>query len=360
MKVVHKEKNTSYKIIFSNEIKEYINVQSKKYNKVALITDKNIWKHYKKILQNKNILNIVINPGEKSKSIKIKNNIEDLLLKNSFNRASLIIGVGGGVIGDLVGFTASTFMRGVDLVHIPTSLVAIVDSSIGGKTAIDNKYGKNLIGTFYNPKEIIVNLEFLQSLPNKEIRQGMAEIIKYSIIDDKRLFDTLCKINKNFLGNKKNTIRDIIRKCMEIKIKTVQNDYRESDLRMILNFGHTIGHGLEKLFDYKKSHGDCIGLGMLVEARLGNKMKILLKDDYQKIKDVLIRYNLLNLKFSKSDIEKLLNNMRMDKKNHDNKITFSLPKNIGKMSKTKNKYSIKVDDKKISDTLYEIINEIKN
>ena len=223
MKVEHLEDKSSYNIRFTNKIKESIKSLSKKYKKVAIVTDKNIWSIYSGTLKNKDVLNILIRPGEKSKSILVKNYIEENLLENNFNRKSVIIGVGGGVIGDLVGFTASTFMRGIDLIHIPTTLVSIVDSSIGGKTAIDNKYGKNLIGTFYNPKEILIDLNFLSSLPSKEIRQGMAEIIKYSIIDNKQLFKTLKTINTNLLSNNKSIIQRIIKTCMQIKIKTIKS-----------------------------------------------------------------------------------------------------------------------------------------
>ena len=266
MKVINEAVKSSYTIKFSKNIKDFLDKQKRSYTKIAIVSDTNIWALYRKTISSNSLLNINIKPGEKSKSIETKNHIEEELLKNKFNRKSLIIAIGGGVVGDLSGYTASTFMRGIDLVHIPTSLVAIVDSSIGGKTAIDNKYGKNLIGTFYNPKEIIINMDFLLSLPKKEIRQGMAEIIKYSIIDDEELFSLLGTINKNFLSNKKNIIMKIIKKCIQIKVKTIKEDFKEGDKRMILNFGHTVGHAIEKLYNYSKSHGDCIGLGMLVEA----------------------------------------------------------------------------------------------
>ena len=360
MKVLHTEKKSSYKIIFSNKIKPYINKQLKDYQKVALVTDTNIWKHYKNILPSKNLLNVVIKPGEESKSIQTKNYIEQMLFKNNFNRNSLVIALGGGVIGDLVGYTASTFMRGVDLIHIPTSLIAIVDSSIGGKTAIDNKFGKNLIGTFYNPKEIIINLDFLESLPNKEVRQGMAEVIKYSIINSKSLFAKLNKIDKKFLKNKRTIISQIIKECIKIKISTVQDDFRENDKRMILNFGHTVGHSLEKFYKYKKSHGDCIGLGMLVEAKIANELNFLSSKEYMDIRKLLFDHKLINLKIEKSDIRKLLKNMKLDKKNRSNLITFALPKSIGSMMKINGKHAIQIKNKIIENSLNKVINEIKD
>jgi 3-dehydroquinate synthase len=360
MKVQHKDTRSSYEILFTSRIKESIGSLSKNYNKIAVVTDTNIWSIYSKSLKGKKILNILVKPGEKSKSIKIKNEIEEKLLENNFNRKSLIVAVGGGVIGDLVGFTASTFMRGIDLVHIPTSLVAIVDSSIGGKTAIDNRFGKNLIGTFYNPKEILVDLNFLSSLSNKEIRQGMAEIIKYSIIDNEKLFKTLESINTSLLSNKKSIIERIIKTCMEIKIRTIKEDFKEGDKRMILNFGHTVGHAFEKLFNYKKSHGDCIGLGMLIEAKISQEINQLSYKDYEKIKSMLQRFNLLNLKISKSSNKKLLSFMRLDKKNSSKKITFSIPERIGTIHKSMGKHSIEINDKIIEKAMNKVINEIKN
>ena len=360
MKVTNEAVKSSYTIRFSKNIKDFLDKQKRSYTKIAIVSDTNIWALYRKTISSNSLLNINIKPGEKSKSIETKNHIEEELLKNKFNRKSLIVAIGGGVVGDLSGYTASTFMRGIDLVHIPTSLVAIVDSSIGGKTAIDNKYGKNLIGTFYNPKEIIINMDFLLSLPKKEIRQGMAEIIKYSIIDDEELFSLLGTINKNFLSNKKNIIMKIIKKCIQIKVKTIKEDFKEGDKRMILNFGHTVGHAIEKLYNYSKSHGDCIGLGMLVEAKIAHDIKALSITNYSRIKELLLMHNLLKIKLNKSDTRQLLSFMRLDKKNSDKKITFSIPQNIGKMKTTKGKHSIQVNDKIILNALNKVIDEIKN
>ena len=360
MKVEHLEHKSSYNIRFTNKIKESIKSLSKKYKKVAIVTDKNIWSIYNDTLKNKDVLNILIRPGEKSKSIQVKNYIEENLFENNFNRKSIIIGVGGGVIGDLVGFTASTFMRGIDLIHIPTTLVSIIDSSIGGKTAIDNKYGKNLIGTFYNPKEILIDLNFLSSLPSKEIRQGMAEIIKYSIIDNKQLFKTLETINTNLLSNNKSIIQRIIKTCMQIKIKTIKADFREGDKRMILNFGHTVGHAIERLFNYKEAHGDCIGLGMLIESKTSQNINKITVKEYEEIKRILFRYNLLSLKINKTNTKKLISFMRLDKKNSTNNITFSVPKNIGNIYKNNGKHSIEISDIIIEKSINKVINEIKN
>ena len=251
MKVIHKETVSSYRITFSNKIQDFILKQKRKYNKITIVTDTKLKLENPAILKSsfarKNLAYKVIYQEDKIYKI-------EQLLKNNFNRKSLVIALGGGVIGDLAGFTASTFMRGIDLIHIPTSLVAVVDSSIGGKTAIDNEYGKNLIGTFYNPKEIIINLDFLNTLPEDEVRQGIAEIIKYSIIEDRKLFLVLQSMKSKFLNNPKKMVEQIIKKCIEIKVKTIQDDFKEGDKRMLMNFGaRRMGMLLSKCQRYYKS-----------------------------------------------------------------------------------------------------------
>jgi len=360
IKVFRRQQKSSYQIKFSEDFNNLINRNKKKYEKIAILTDTNIYGLYKNYFKNKNILVIKIKPGEKSKSYETKIYIEKFLFKNKFNRRSLLVAVGGGVIGDLGGFVASTFMRGIDLIHVPTSLVSIVDSSIGGKTGINNEFGKNLIGTFYNPKEIIINRNFLKTLPQKEIKQGLAEIIKYGIIGNKSLFSSLEKINKNFLRNSEIITNSIIVSCIRMKVKIVQEDFKENDKRMILNFGHTMGHALEKHFFYNKSHGDCIGLGMLIESRISYLIEKLSEDEYLRIKNILKRFELLNLKFSNSDITKLINYMKLDKKNKSNKITFALPSKIGSIKQENGLHSIEIPEKIITSAIREVLNEFKN
>ncbi|MEC9381768.1 MAG: 3-dehydroquinate synthase [Thermodesulfobacteriota bacterium] len=362
MEIIVNQKSTSnnYKIKFVEKLNRLFGIRITKYQKVAILTDNNLYKSYERYLKINNILLIKVSPGELSKSIETKVYIEDLLFKNGFNRKSLIIAFGGGVIGDLGGYVASTFMRGIDIIHVPTSLISIVDSAIGGKTGIDNKFGKNLIGTFYNPKEIIVNKNFLKTLPKKEIRQGLAEIIKYGIIQDKSLIRLLENIEVDFIKNTRRIQDEIIKKCINIKVKVVREDFKESNKRMILNFGHTIGHAIEKYYKYKKSHGDCIGIGMLIESKIATDIGILSEKDYSKIKNILLRFNLLSLKLKPTSSNKLIDNMKLDKKNKTNKITFVLPEAIGKIRKWSNSYSIEIPEKIIRKSVRNALNEIKN
>lgn len=353
MKIRNHIYKEEYKIEFDKDLGKYLSSINKKYYKISVITDENIYRIYKNIL-NKRYLNVIkIKPGEKSKSIENKVMIERKLLKLKFNRKSAIIALGGGVIGDLVGFVASTFLRGIDLIQIPTSLVAMVDSSIGGKTGINNDLGKNLIGTFYNPKSIIVNSSFLKTLPKSELRQGLAEIIKYGIIYDEKLFKLLERINTNFMENSEQIINKIIKNCISIKVKVVEEDFKETDKRSILNFGHTVGHGLEKLYSYKKSHGDCIGLGMAIEASIANKYFNLSDNNLNKIYTILNRFSLRFIKYSSAQIKTIIKHMELDKKNKTNKITFSLPDKIGSIMVNNKKHTIEVSKEKINSVLKE-------
>ena len=349
---IHKEE---YKIEFDKDLRKYLSNLNQQYYKISVITDENIYKIYKNILNKKYLNTIKIKPGEKSKSIENKIMIEEKLLKLKFNRKSVIVALGGGVVGDLVGFVASTFLRGIDLIQIPTSLVAMVDSSIGGKTGINNDLGKNLIGTFYNPKKIIVNSSFLKTLPESELRQGLAEIIKYGVIYDLRLFKLLEKININFTENSQQIINKIIKNCIAIKVKVVEEDFKETDKRSILNFGHTVGHGLEKLYSYKKSHGDCIGLGMAIEASIANKYFDLNDESLNKIYKILDRFALRSIRYSSTQIKSIIKYMELDKKNKTNKITFSLPNKIGSIMLNNKKHTIEVSKEKINAVLKEFL-----
>ena len=198
------------------------------------------------------------------------------LLKNNFNRSDLVIGVGGGITGDLTGFVASIFKRGINFINIPTTLLSQADAAIGGKTAVNSRYGKNLLGSFYQPKFVLNDTEFLKSLPRKEIICGYAEILKHSIIKDKKLFKWLKKNTQDlFLKRTEKLIYAIIKSC-KIKLSVVMKDVNEKGLRMILNFGHTFAHAIEVKNNYSNniSHGEAVLSGMILATRLSNLLKI--------------------------------------------------------------------------------------
>ena len=267
--------NSKYKIFITNkiipsiELNKYIN----KTSKVLIITDSGIPKKYIKALKvkikNARVYLHTIPQGEASKSFKIFQEIIKKLIRLNFSRTDIIIAFGGGVVGDISGFAASAFLRGIDYIQIPTTLLSLVDSSVGGKTAINTKHGKNLIGSFYNPLKVIIDLSFLETLPGREYKAGLAEIIKYGLIKNKKLLDYLfaneVKINDKALD----ALEYIIYESVKTKAKIVSMDEKESGLRAILNFGHTFGHAIEAHHNYKSFlHGEAVAIGMLIAAKL--------------------------------------------------------------------------------------------
>lgn len=300
---------------------------------VAVITDKNVDKFYgncvKASLESNGFKfnKFVIEPGEKSKSIGTLLEIYDKLLEFGITRGDLIIALGGGVVGDLAGFAASTFLRGVPYIQVPTTLLAQVDSSIGGKVAVDLPKGKNLIGSFYHPEEVFMDPEVLKTLDSRILHDGMGEVIKYGAIKDNELFNTLLKFkdDEELLNN----IEDIILKCCSIKRDIVERDEKDTGERMLLNFGHTIGHAAEKYFNFEKlTHGEAVSIGMYTMAKNGETLgktkdgtSDLLKTALEKYK---LPYDIQNL-----DKNKLIDFIKLDKKNTGNNISIILLKEIG-------------------------------
>ena len=236
--------------------------------KVTIITDSNVALLYlDKVLHclensDYEVNKIIIPAGESSKNISVLENIYLELSKSYISKSDLLISLGGGVVTDLCGFVASTYLRGIKCIHIPTSLIAQVDAAIGGKTAVNLSTGKNLVGSFYQPSSVLIDPELLATLPASEISSGMAEVIKYALIKNKTLFDKLYDYSGNVLSNK--FIDDVIFECVKIKKELVERDEFDGKERMLLNFGHTIGHAVEKYFNYSKySHGQAVSLGML-------------------------------------------------------------------------------------------------
>ncbi len=323
----------------------------------AIITDSKVKKLYgsrlKELLLKRisNVLLIDFPMGEKQKNRDIKARIEDSMFEAGFGRDSAIIALGGGVVGDIAGFVASTYTRGIPYIQVPTTLVACVDSSIGGKTAVDTKHGKNLVGTFYQPKRVYIDIDTLKTLEPKEIREGAAEIIKYAVIADERLFSVLEKdINKLFEFNE-GFLSEIIMRCCRIKARVIEEDEKETNLRKILNFGHTIGHSIEKLSDYKLSHGNAISIGMVLEGTIAVKLELWNKNDLTRLELLLRRAGLpTKIPFSVRTGE-LIENMKIDKKSRGGHIQMALPSAIGKMSRKNEEYSIRIDGAVIKSSL---------
>jgi len=310
-----------------------------KAKKIALIIDRNVPKKFitdlKKKLKNYNLLFLSFSANEKNKSLKIVNYYLNILQSKKFNRADLLIGVGGGITGDVTGFVASIFKRGINFINIPTTLLAQADSAIGGKTGVNSKYGKNLIGSFYQPKLVISDTSFINSLPKKEMICGFAEILKHSIIKDKKFFKWLNKNAQLVLSMQTKELNYAIKKSCEIKIYFVSQDINEKGLRMILNFGHTFAHAIEVKNNYKKgiTHGEAVLSGMILATKLSVVKKICSPKILGQIKNIYSE-NKIDFTFRKysdqNSIDKLIPYLKNDKKNNDNKINFILLKDIGR------------------------------
>ncbi|MDC0182709.1 3-dehydroquinate synthase [Nitrosomonadales bacterium] len=320
--------------------------------KVAIVTNETISPLYlQKISKtfkdiNKEIIPIILPDGEAFKNFETLNLIYDELLKNRANRQISLVALGGGVVGDITGFAAATFMRGVDFIQIPTTLLSQVDSSVGGKTGINHQLGKNMIGAFYQPKCVIADISLLATLPDNHLSAGLAEVIKYGLIRDFSFFEWLEKnINGIMKRDSKLLINAVICSCKN-KADIVESDEFESNIRAILNLGHTFGHAIETATGYGKwLHGEAIGIGMVMAAHLSEQMGWLKKEEYQRIKSLIVSSNLpINPpEISKKDF---LDLMQLDKKTKDDQINLVLQQGIGKAILTSD-----YDEEKLHNTL---------
>jgi 3-dehydroquinate synthase len=297
---------------------------------IYVITDSNVGRIYqdavrKKLGVLKNFKDLVIFPaGEASKTRREKDRLEDILLKQFAGRDSLILAMGGGVTGDLAGYVASSLHRGIPLIHIPTSLLAFVDSSIGGKVGINHPLGKNLIGSFSQPRAIFVDVSLLETLPTVEYQNGMAEVIKYAVILNSKLWKELEDNRKEILAKDLDIIQNVITRCIKIKIQVVEADEEESGYRSVLNFGHTIGHAIEQLAQYNIKHGYAISEGMVFAAGLSHKILNYAESNIKRLKQLLERYYLNFNNLKKYDPEIIWETICRDKKARQQTPRFTL------------------------------------
>lgn len=276
---------------------------------------------------------ITVPAGETSKSLKSVQACYDKLAAQRLERKSFIVALGGGVVGDLAGFVAATYLRGIAFVQVPTTLLAQVDSSVGGKVGVNLKAGKNLVGAFYQPKLVLCDLDTLKTLPAREYQAGLAEVIKYGIIYDAELFARLERDLAKLVRRHTGTLAEVIARCCEIKAEVVGQDETESGLRAILNFGHTIGHALEAISHYGKYlHGEAISIGQVAAARLSTELLGLSRRDADRIRLLLKKAGLpTGVKLSRAQISKLMGAMKLDKKVSAGEIKFVLARRIGRV-----------------------------
>ena len=356
IKLQVKTGNQKYPIFIGNNIlnklKKILKENLINFNQCLVIADKNVPKNLiDKILNTlpkKKIYLHYFNSSEKNKNQKSINNILSILLNKNFNRNDCVISVGGGITGDVSGFAASMFKRGLKFINIPTTLLSQVDSSIGGKTGINSKYGKNLIGAFYQPSLVVSDIIFLKSLPKREIICGYGEILKHAIIADKKFFTFLDINGFQILNLNSPIIEKTIFKSCSIKMKVVESDEKEMGIRKILNFGHTFAHAYEATLGYSKklNHGEAVILGIKTAAKFSLSNNILSTKEFDLIENHLNKLSLpgnINKFFSTKSLNKILSFMKKDKKNNTNKINLVLLKKIGSPI-----YKLNFDEKKIS------------
>ena len=301
-------------------------------HKIMIISDDIVYPIYGEALTARladwECYHIVLPHGEQTKDFQTLPQIYEAMAEAHFTRTDMIIALGGGVIGDLAGFAASTYMRGIKLVQIPTSLLAQVDSSVGGKVAVDLPQGKNLVGAFYQPKLVYMNLSVLHSLPGKQIVSGMGEIIKHGLIKDASYFEWLIAHEKEIWALDPEILEEMIYISCNIKRDVVERDPKEQGERALLNFGHTIGHAIEKLSDFSLYHGECVGLGIVAASYLSMQLGHISKEDFEKIQNALSLFK-LPTQMDGFNAEKVLSATKSDKKMVGNQVKFILLKEIG-------------------------------
>ena len=337
---VHLDKKTSssYEIYIGKDILDRMGLLLTKYNwagRYVIITDSTVstlhGARVQGVLREMDLKADMIDfpAGEASKDIQTSLRIVVQLMEMGADRTSALIALGGGVVGDITGFVASIYMRGIPYIQVPTTLLAQVDSSIGGKTGIDLSTGKNILGTFYQPKGVFIDLAFLKTLKSQELKNGLAEVVKYGIIDDPELFDILEAKAKDIRKCKLDLLREIVIRSCRIKKGVVEIDEQERGVRRILNFGHTIGHAIETESGYTIPHGDAISMGMTASTIISERMRYLPPEDRERIIALIRAMGLPQRIPKKLSPDGIFARMKGDKKKAGDVLNFVLMKKIG-------------------------------
>jgi len=300
-----------------------------------VISDRTVWKHHgRRILQAlapHPVFPYLVRPGETSKSLSNWKKVQEFLLHNGADRRSTVIAFGGGVVGDLAGFSASTYMRGLNFVQIPTTLLSQSDSSIGAKVAVNHPAAKNLIGSFYQPHLVITDPSLLSTLSSREFSAGLGEAIKYGVIEDPELFERLFRDVEGLLSYNREFLGDLIARCIRIKVRVVEEDERETGLRKILNFGHTIGHALEQATHYRRlRHGEAVAWGMLAAGWIAIRRGMWNPGEFEKLKSIIFRAGSL-YPLGTVTPGNVLEALKHDKKKTGKSLNFVLPERTGKV-----------------------------
>lgn len=329
--------NGNYSIFLNNKfgglIKELQKILDKN-RKICIVTDSNVEKYYGEELLNllkssyEQVFLFVFQAGEPQKNLSTVGNLYEFLIRKQFQRKDMLVALGGGVVGDLTGFTAATYLRGIDFIQVPTSLLAMVDSSIGGKTGVDYLHYKNMVGAFYQPRLVYANISTLETLPAVEYYAAMGEILKHGLIKDAAYFEWTINHIIEIYEKDTSVLEKLVQKSMQIKRDVVEEDPKEQGLRAILNFGHTIGHAIESLMGFRMLHGECVALGMQAAAYISWKRNMIEKEDFFEIRDMFVGFH-LPIVLDELKSEDILQVMKNDKKADAGSIKFILLDGIG-------------------------------
>ena len=357
--IVNYESKPAYSILLKKDftgLKEALLNLGLQNRRFLVITDSNVEKIYLKECMDligpisRGIYSFTFEAGENSKNLETVKLVYNKLIAKKFDRNDIILALGGGVTGDLAGFVASTYLRGIDFIQIPTTLLAMADSSIGGKTGVDFMAYKNMIGAFHQPKLVYMNLSSLKTLPKREFNAGISEIIKHGLIKDADFYKWLQDNITNIQSLDYETLKQMVYRSCMIKKKVVEEDPKEKGDRALLNFGHTIGHAIEKLMDFQLLHGECVAVGMICAAYISNKRGFISNDELECIYKIIEAFNLpTSIKDLSS--EEIYHITRLDKKMESDKIKFIYLESIGRAI---------IDTSVSKDEMIEAINYVQN
>ena len=335
---VNQNNKPIYDIVFEANF-DSLPTELEKFNisekKLCIITDSRVNGLYSddicRILEDqcKKIVVFSFPEGEKSKNLDTVKDIYEFLIQNKFERKDMLLALGGGVVGDITGFAAATYLRGVDFIQIPTTLLAQVDSSVGGKTGVDFDQYKNMVGAFYMPKLVYMNLSVLNSLDDRQYYAGMAEVMKYGLIKNAPFYEWIIDNMYEIHDRNLEVLEEMVVKSCTYKKIVVEKDPTEKGERAILNFGHTIGHAIEKAKNFELLHGECVALGSVAAAYISWKRDMITKDEYYEIRDMFVPFN-LPISIDDIDPEEILRLTASDKKMEGDQIKFILLKKVGK------------------------------
>lgn len=327
-----------YPIYFKNDfsdLSEAIRKEELDGRKFFIISDTNVAPLYLESLKDalkpvaSEISEFVFKAGEQSKNLNTVQEAYKSLIEAHMDRKSIVVALGGGVVGDLSGFAAATYLRGIDFIQVPTTLLSQVDSSVGGKTGVDLDQYKNMVGAFHQPRIVYMNLSSLKTLPAEQFACGMGEVLKTGLICDRDFYQFVCENKAGISGLEMNGLGQMIRRCCEIKAGVVERDPKEQGERALLNLGHTVGHAVEKLKDFKLLHGQCVAIGLVAAAHISKMRGLLTKDEVTEITEGCKAY-MLPVSVDGLNADEILAATKKDKKMENGKIKFILMDGIGK------------------------------